>query len=226
MAKKKERKKQKQNADETAAESRSQQAANNGETTSGTAADADVDVLDPEEKAPSEEDNQKIEEIRQEMNDKYMRAKAELDNFRKRSQRELREMREYTKANTVQEFFSVFDHFQMAMDHVKENPDVETLKQGMDMILTEFRRTLEALGVERIESEGKPFDPNEHEAMTQEPSETVPAGRILRQWKCGYRMGDRLLRPAKVVVSTGSKDDETTGDTGDKGAGTDGDRTS
>ncbi len=97
----------------------------------------------------------------------------------------------------------MFDHFQMAMDHVQENPDFETLKQGMDMILGEFRRTFEALGVQRVDAENSEFDPNEHEAVSHEPSQEVPSGHVLRQWKCGYRMGDRLLRPATVIVSSG-----------------------
>ena len=78
----------------------------------------------------------------------------------------------------------------------------------MDMILNEFSRTFESLGVERVNAEGRPFDPNEHEAMAQEPSDEIPEGHVLRQWKCGYRMGERLLRPATVVVSSGPAEEK------------------
>jgi len=138
-----------------------------------------------------------------EANDRYLRAKAELENYRKRVQREFAEIREYSKHSVIEEFLPVFDHFQMAMGHVGENADLATLKQGMDMILGEFRRTLENLGVEPIDAVAQPFDPNQHEAIAQEASEQVPEGHVLRQWKCGYRIGERLLRPATVVVSSG-----------------------
>lgn len=138
-----------------------------------------------------------------EADDRYLRAKAELDNYRKRAQRDLVETREYIKGVTAQEFFSPFDHFRMAMAHVEETPDVETMKQGMGMILSEFQRSFEALGIELVDATGREFDPEQHEAVAQEPSEDVPAGTVLRQWKCGYRMGGKLLRPASVVVSSG-----------------------
>jgi len=138
-----------------------------------------------------------------EANEKYLRAKAELENYRKRVQREFAEIRQYTKQATIEEFLSVYDHFQMALAHADETPNVTTLNQGLAMISAEFRRTLEALGVVFVEALGQPFDPNEHEAVAQEPSAEVPEGHVSRQWKCGFRLGERLLRPATVVVSSG-----------------------
>lgn len=147
-----------------------------------------------------------------EATDRYLRAKAEMENVRKRGQRDLAEAREYTKSVTVGEFFSPFDHFQMAMAHVEESPDVETIKQGMKMILAEFQRGFENLGITLVDATGKEFNPVEHEAVAQEASGTVPEGQVLRQWKCGYKMGDKLLRPASVVVSSGPADNDETAD--------------
>jgi len=150
-----------------------------------------------------------LDRLKQELNeaqDRFIRSKADLENYRKRVQREMTETREYAKLNTVEQFLPVFDHFQMAMMHVGENSDVKTLKQGMDMILNEFSRTFEALGVKQVDAEGQKFDPNVHEAMAQEPSDEIPEGHVKRQWKCGYRLGERLLRPATVVVSSGPAD--------------------
>ncbi len=144
-----------------------------------------------------------LESQLREMEDRFLRARAEVENYRKRMQRESAEIREYTKVNTIQEFFSVLDHFQMAMDHVEQTPDFNTLKQGMTMILGEFRRTFENLGVQTVDATGAEFNPNEHEAVAQEPSDEVPRDHVLRQWKCGYKLGDRLLRPASVIVSSG-----------------------
>lgn len=142
------------------------------------------------------------------LNNKILRSKADLENYRKRAQREFAEIRTSTRANTVAEFLTVYDHFQMAMQHAEEQADFNTLKQGMDMILAEMRKTLENLGVSEVEAVGKPFNPHEHEAMAQEPSEEIPEGHVLRQWKSGFRMGERLLRPATVVVSSGEQKDE------------------
>lgn len=167
------------------------------ETSSGN----EVDPVAGE--APEEPSVEELEQQVKDFQDRYLRAKAELENAKKRSQREASEIRENTKISTIQEFFSVLDHFQMAMDHVDQTPDVETLKQGMNMILGEFRRTFEALGVETLNATGREFNPNEHDAVAQEPSDSVPKDHVLRQWKCGYRMGGRLLRPASVIVSSG-----------------------
>ncbi len=150
-----------------------------------------------------DEQLKKLEEQLRESGEKYMRLRAELDNYRKRMQREAGEIREYAKASTIEEFLSVFDHFQMAMDHVGQASDIATLKQGMQMILGEFRKTFESLGVKPVDATGQVFDPEQHDAVAQEPSSEVEAGRVLRQWKCGYRLGERLLRPATVIVSSG-----------------------
>ncbi len=137
-----------------------------------------------------------------EANDKFLRAKAEHENYRKRVQREFGEIRQTTKLLTVSDFLSVYDHFQMAMSH-DQTADYEALKTGMKMIQSEFNKALENLGIETINAEGQVFDPNEHEAVAQEASDTVPAGQVLNQWKSGYRMSGKLIRPASVVVSSG-----------------------
>jgi molecular chaperone GrpE len=176
---------------------------------SKTQASVEEAVEQPEKETTLEDQEpQDLEAQLQAAQDQYLRAKAELENARKRMQRESAELRQYTKASTIQEFFTVLDHFQMAMDHVDQTPDFETLKQGMNMILGEFRRTFENLGVEPINAAGVEFDPNQHEAVAQESSDEVPKDHVLRQWKCGYRMGDRLLRPASVIVSSGPESDD------------------
>jgi molecular chaperone GrpE len=166
-------------------------------------------------KKPAAAAGESVEELRQQLaeaNDRCLRVMAELDNYRKRAQREFTEIRHSTRALTIQEFFTAFDHFQMAMAHA-DSPEgqsqLETLRTGMQMILGEFQRAFENLGVEKITGEGAEFDPNLHEAIAQEPSDSVPAGHVIRQWKCGYKIGDRLLRPATVVVSSGPADDDT-----------------
>lgn len=180
-----------------------------GQFTAGSSVDTDMENETTQEKELTPEERIcELEKQLKEAQDKYLRAKAEFDNYKKRMQKEFGEIRTYTKANTIEQFLSVFDHFQMAMEHMGEDPDVQTLKQGMDMIYEELRNTFETLGVKKVDAEGQTFDPAEHEAMAEENSEEIPAGKVIRQWKCGYRLGDRLIRPATVVVSKGPAEKE------------------
>ena len=144
--------------------------------------------------------------LRQELseaNDKFLRARAELENYRRRMQREHEQVRYTAKAAAVEGFLPVLDHFHMALGHAAGDSDVEALRHGMDLIMAEFEKALAAVGVERFEAAGQEFDPTQHEALAQQFSDDVPAGHVLQQWKCGYRLGERLLRPATVVVSGG-----------------------
>ncbi len=138
-----------------------------------------------------------------ELTDKLLRARADFDNYRKRMQRDLQDIRIQERLSTIRSFLGVLDHFQMAREHFDKALDLASLKQGMEMIHAEFRQTLSGLGVEPVTAEGGAFDPRLHEAVSQEVSDTVPAGAVIRQWKAGYRVGDALLRPAVVVVSSG-----------------------
>lgn len=147
-----------------------------------------------------------------ELKDKLLRHHAEFENYRKRTQREFTAIREHAKAATVEEFLTVYDHFRMALAHADEG-EASLLRQGMEMILVEFRRAFESLGVEELSPVGQPFDPNLHEAIAQESSDEVAEGHVLRQWKAGFRMGERLIRPAAVVVSAGPANTETASET-------------
>ena len=90
---------------------------------------------------------------------------------------------------------------------------INALKQGMQMIMNEFSRAFEDLGVKEIEAVGKAFDPKLHDAVKSEASEEVPEGIVISQWKAGYKLGDRLIRPSSVVVSSGpAKEEEKKGE--------------
>ena len=131
-------------------------------------------------------------------------ALAEMDNQRKRFAKEMDNLRRRVVQDTLTPFLQVLDHFNMAVK-AAETPGAgtESILKGLSMIATEFDRAFTELGVEKIDAAGKPFDPNFHEAVAEEPSDTVPAGVVIRQWSMGCRMGDHLLKPALVVVSSG-----------------------
>lgn len=138
-----------------------------------------------------------------ELEDKYLRCRAEFDNYRKRMAREFGETRDAARRNTVSDFLTVYDYFAMGMASIDTAPNLDILKQGMTMIWNEFQKVLEGLGVKAVDSVGKPFDVKLHEAASRETSDTVPEGTILREWKKAFMLGDKLLRPAVVVVSAG-----------------------
>lgn len=136
-------------------------------------------------------------------NDRYLRARADFENYRKRMAREFTEVRENTRQQTVSEFLGIYDFILLAIEHAETAVDMDAIRQGLRMIFTEFERTFENLDVKLIETVGKDFDPNLHEAISQEASADIPEGKIIRQWKPGFTLGNRLLRPASVVVSSG-----------------------
>ena len=159
------------------------------------------------EKAPSpetpEEKVAKLEKALLEMEDKRLRLLAEMENQRKRAVKDMEAVRYNTMTDTLHPFFQVFDHFSMAVAATEATTNMQTLLEGMKMIRGEFDRAFSDRGIERIDATGQDFDPNTQEAMSQEASDTVPAGKVIRQWSFGYKMGDRLLKPANVVVSSG-----------------------
>lgn len=139
----------------------------------------------------------------EETNNKLLRTLAEFDNYRKRMIKESTEARQMAKVGVIREILPIMDQFQMAMDASATSPDLRTLQAGIQMTLAEFDRCFQTLGMEKVLTQGQRFDPSQHEAVSTEPSATVAEEYIVREWKRGYRVGDRLIRPAAVVVSAG-----------------------
>jgi len=144
----------------------------------------------------------------QEAEDKILRTHAEYDNYRKRSFREIADARAYVKADTLTPVLNVFDHFKMAVTAAEQTDDMNVIREGMKMINNEFSKAMEEFGVEEINAVGVKFDPKIHEAVAKESSEEVEEDSVIKQWRCGYKLGERLLRPATVVVSTGPKSED------------------
>lgn len=138
-------------------------------------------------------------------NERFLRARADFENYRKRMAREFGEVRDTSRQQTIAEFLSVYDMFLLAVEHAEQASDLESLKQGLKMILGEFQRTFDNLGVKKMETMGQDFDPGIHEATSQEASDSVPEGKIIREWKAGFMLNNKLLRTATVVVSAGKK---------------------
>ena len=144
-----------------------------------------------------------LEEQLAEMKGNYLRALAESENYRKRMAREILDTREQTRVKTIGEMVGIYDLLQMAVEHASKATDVAALRQGLEMSFGEFKRILKGMGVEVVDAVGKPFDPALHEALSTLNSDEVPEGVVLQQWKPGFKVGEKLLRPATVVVSKG-----------------------
>ena len=137
--------------------------------------------------------------------DKYLRLSAEFDNFRKRALRERNDVRVSTQFEVLSSVVPVLDHFEFAMVSAEQSHNLEKLFEGMKLIKTELEKALTSQGVETINAVGQPFDPRFHEGIAHEESEEFEKDIVSKQWRLGYKIADRVIRPATVVISKGKK---------------------
>ncbi len=135
--------------------------------------------------------------------DKLLRATADFENFKKRAARERQDAITYANAGLFQRLIPVLDNFEMALAATAGAPDAaaQSLQAGVNMIASQFRAALAESGLDEIDAAGQSFDPNFHEAVSQQETAEVPEGRVLQQLRKGYKLRDRLLRPATVIVA-------------------------
>lgn len=156
-------------------------------------------LVTPEQLKELQDKAAKADEFR----DQLLRTMADMDNLRKRSAREKQDAIRFANEGLLEKLVPVLDNFEMAMlaTASAEGGSVDSLKTGVTMILSQFKNVLAEAGLEAIEAAGKPFDPNLHEAVSQQESADVAEGHVLQQLRRGYKLKDRLLRPATVVVA-------------------------
>lgn len=147
------------------------------------------------------------------LHDKMLRAAAENENFKKRVERERMASLKYAGENIFKEILPVVDNLERAVDQgVVEGADAEQnlagLLEGVQLTLKSVVATLEKFEVKPIDSVGQPFDPKHQEALTMGESDTIPANHVITDFEKGYYYKDRLLRPAKVIVSSGKNEAE------------------
>ncbi len=131
--------------------------------------------------------------------DRYLRAAAELENVRKRATRDVENAHKFALESFGRDLLAVKDSLEMGIQ-AAEQADVETLLAGKEATLKLLVATLERFGIEELDPEGEPFDPEFHEAMTMQPSDELEPGSVLSVIQKGYSLNGRLLRPAMVVV--------------------------
>jgi molecular chaperone GrpE len=142
---------------------------------------------------------QKLRAERDSLFDRLARLQAEFDNYRKRASRENAEFRDYAVADAVRSLIPVVDNFTLALKNAQANPD--EFRKGVELIQKQLQEALQKIGVQRVPAEGQPFDPRVHEAIEVVESNQVPDNHVLEELQPGYKIKDRLLRPAMVRVA-------------------------
>ncbi len=193
-------------------------------TPEGTAPDAEDATREPspaEAAAGSEprpESNPAVEALQAEvasLKDRILRTMAEMENMRRRTDREVSDAKSYGVSSFAREMVSAADNLQRALSSLpaeaKEgvSPAVQSFVQGVELTERDLLSRLARFGVKPIETLGQRFDPNRHEALFEMPDESVPTGTVVQQMETGYVIGERVLRPAKVGVSRGGPKVET-----------------
>jgi len=178
----------------------------NTETTTNEAAATPPPV--PAALSPEQIEDLKTKAAKADENwDRLLRTMADFDNFKKRAAREKTESAQYATASVLQKLLPVLDNFEMALTAAQSAAGATTGEQlasfqsGVSMIQQQLRSVLTESGLEELDATGKPFDPNFHEAVSQQDSADVPEGQVLQQLRKGYKFKERLLRPATVIVA-------------------------
>jgi molecular chaperone GrpE len=141
--------------------------------------------------------------------DRFLRAAADLENFRRRTVREKDELRAAATARVLEDIFPVLDTLALAIGSARQpHADMKSLVGGVDMVLAQLRSALAGHGLKEINPVGQPFDPHQHEAISYLPSADTKEEHVLNVVRTGYALNGRLLRPASVVVSSGAAKEE------------------
>ena len=191
------------------------------------AANIDQEMAEPEEKDDSEREKrpeekekplealkkseliEKIREVREEADknhDLYLRSQAEMDNMKKRFQREKGDLIKFSNDNLIKQLLPVVDSLEKAISHSNEGNAFDALRKGVELTLKGLMDTLEKSGLEEIKALGEAFDPNFHEAVSELVNNEVEPKTVIEELQKGYLLNKRLLRPSMVVLSKNSQE--------------------
>lgn len=136
------------------------------------------------------------------LNQQYLRLAADFENFRKRQEQERENLLKFGTENALKKLIEVLDNFERGKKALEKVEDCEKVKESFDLVHKQVVDALTKMGLETIETEGKKFDPNFHDAVMQTPTSEQPEHTIINELQKGYKMGDKVLRPALVNVAT------------------------
>ena len=152
------------------------------------------------------DETSKLQEQLDELNNKYIRLAADFDNFRKRTQTEKEELSQYTTVKVLKQLTNVLDTFDRAQEHLKDIEECQTVKEGYEVAYKQLLEALKKVGLEEMDALGKTFDPNEHEAVTQIPTNDYEPDSVAVVMQKGYKMDKKVVRPALVGVAVKKED--------------------
>ncbi|MEI6338842.1 MAG: nucleotide exchange factor GrpE [Verrucomicrobiota bacterium] len=162
----------------------------------------EIDPAEQAEPEPAETAVDPLVEV-EKFRDLALRSRAELENYRKRVGREKEDAIRYANTSLLESLLPILDNFELGLNAAKNTADAAGIIHGLGMVRKQLEDFLRDHGVEILDAEGKPFDPNLHDAVAEEASADVPEGLVIRQLRRGFKLKDRLIRPATVVVSKG-----------------------
>ena len=167
------------------------------------------EIQEPEEVIEEIDETELLKQQVKEEQDKYLRSLADMENSRKRMQKEKHDSTRFAIENVIGEFLAPLDNFENALSFVHQaSEETQTWAKGFEMILTQFRDILSAHKVTTYTSEGHQFDPHLHEVLELEETDKHEDGLIIQEFVKGYKCGDRVLRPARVKVAKAPKKEE------------------
>ncbi len=140
----------------------------------------------------------------QENYDLYMRTYAEMENIKRRGIKERQELSKYANESLIKEILPVIDNLQKAISHAQNDKNPSGLVEGIELTLDGLMATLEKAGLKEVEAEGRPFDPNFHEAISKQIDDKIAPGHVIIELQKGYVLNGRLIRPSMVVISEGN----------------------
>jgi molecular chaperone GrpE len=162
-------------------------------------------IVEPSPLTPEQIEDLKSRAAKADENwERLLRTTADFENFKKRAAREKQDALKFANESLIQKLIPLLDNFDMALAAVQNGQTgaaSSSLQSGINMILQQFKSALTEAGLEEVDATGKPFDPNLHEAVSQQESAEVPEGHVVQQLRKGYKPRDRLLRPASVIIA-------------------------
>ena len=179
------------------------QGAGDAQAESGTEPSAEAAAEQPAEAAAEVDPTEALKQQLADANDRNLRLMAEFDNYRRRTAKDQLELIETANGKLLEKLSEVQDNFERAFASENKAQDLEAFEKGMQMIYNQFAKILTDAGLEQIDPTGAEFDPNCHEALMQQPSETVPEGHVVTVFQKGYKLKNKILKTAKVIVSSG-----------------------
>lgn len=171
--------------------------------------------VEPEKDRAKTEENSELDKAKEEIKalqaqvaeskDRYVRLMAEFDNFRRRTAKEQLEIIETANGKLLEKLSEVLDNFERAASpENNKQKDYDAFAKGIQMIHDQFAKILKDAGLEQLDPVGEPFDPNYHEALMHQASDTVPESHVVQVFQKGYKLKNKLLKTAKVIVSSGT----------------------